>query len=75
MDPADPNVEFRSAPDLAAVGLALATVAPSEANLAGLVAAHANGRSSSQIGTVLGVSTGAAPYPVRGDPPCPKQGR
>ncbi|MGI8815247.1 MAG: hypothetical protein ACR2G2_08180 [Pseudonocardia sp.] len=65
----DDEVEFHPAPDLAALGLALAAVSASEANLAGTVAvARANGRSWSEIGMVLGVSKQAAakryPEPV-----------
>lgn len=57
----DDEVEFHPAPDMAAVGRALAAVAAAEATLAGCVAvARANGRTWSDIGMMLGVTKEAA---------------
>ncbi|MDT7610454.1 MAG: hypothetical protein QOG96_4957 [Pseudonocardiales bacterium] len=61
LDPDDPGVTVEDTADLRAVGLALAAIAASEANLAATVAAaRANGRSWARIGAILGVSKQAA---------------
>ncbi|MDT7751559.1 MAG: hypothetical protein QOD96_5221 [Pseudonocardiales bacterium] len=61
LDPDDPSVTVEDTADLRAVGLALAAIAASEANLAATVAAaRANGRSWARIGAILGVSKQAA---------------
>ena len=61
LDPDDPSVTVEDTADLRAVGLALAAIAASEANLTATVAsARANGRSWARIAAVLGVSKQAA---------------